>query len=826
MVDRESVRKSETARPGPAKGPARVGRTSEVNSAVAAEVEVRQLRPTVVARRRRAAPSAQSAQSAPVAEQREPRAAPAQPEPGPAPRAERPRAGAQPRPAQPRTETAPRVARPSPQARASSPSSDGAARKTGVEIWQGRPGVSMTDWRAQALRRDEWKARASGAAPSASGPLRPRTVSPAGLSPAPAPAARGSRPVFAGRGPAGRGTRPATPGGRFGRRPPQRSVSAKPIAPPTERAAHKRVVKIDGGIGVASLAATLGVKAPQVLLKLMALGAQGIHLNSTLDVETASLVAAELGWSVENTAVTDAELVRRARPVAASATRVRRAPVVTVMGHVDHGKTTLLDRIRQADVAAHEAGGITQHIGAYATETPRGRITFIDTPGHAAFSALRARGARVTDLVILVVAADDGIMPQTRDALEQARAARVPVVVAINKIDKPGADPARLRQELAGLELVPEEWGGDTLFAEISALSGQGVPELLDKVLLQAELLELEASPDQAASGVVLEARLDKGKGPLATLLIKDGTLHARDLLVAGNTWGKVRALFDERGRALESAGPGTPVTVFGLSELPRAGDLAEVVASAEAAREITERRQTEERQRSLGAQSAKASLLDLARFAKAPAPELRLVLKADTDSSLDALRVLLAGLPDSPVKLRVVHTGIGAISESDVQIAAAGSARIVGFNVGNVGRAATLAQQQGVEITLHGIIYELADDIERQRAAVLGPTVIERELGTAEVLQVFRAGTSRAAGARVTSGLVRRGARVQVIRAGALLWQGGIASLRRLKDDVREVREGLELGLVLNGFEAFEVGDVLRISEVEEVPFEVRRAS
>jgi translation initiation factor IF-2 len=688
----------------------------------------------------------------------------------------------------------------------------------------------MADWRAQALRRSEWKARASStssAPPPVNTAGRPRTINVATRSAA--PAARGPRPNgFAHRGPASRGTRPATAGGRFGKKPagkralPTRQV----VAQPTERAAHKRVVKIEGGIGVTGLAQALGVKAPQVLLKLMSLGAQGLHLNSTLDAETASLVASDFGWTVENTALSDAELVRRARPAVASTTRSRRPPVVTVMGHVDHGKTTLLDRIRRADVAAHEAGGITQHIGAYVSETPRGRITFIDTPGHAAFSALRARGARVTDLVVLVVAADDGIMPQTRDALEQARAAHVPVVVAINKIDKPGADTARLRQELAGLELVPEEWGGDTLFAEISALTGQGVPELLDKVLLQAELLELQASPEQAASGVVLEARLDRGKGPLATLLIKDGTLRARELLVAGNTWGKVRALTDEHGRALDVAGPGTPVTVFGLSELPRAGDPVEVVSDAEAARAITERRQTEERQRSLGAQSAKATLLDLGRVSKDAAPELRLVLKADADGSLDALRVLIAGLPDSPVKLRVVHTGVGAVSESDVQIAAAGSARIVGFNVGSVGRAASLAEQLGVSIALHGIIYELADDVQRARAALLGPRIVERDLGLAEVLQVFRAGTTRAAGARLTRGLVRRGARVKVLRAGASLWQGSIGSLRRSKDDVREVREGFEFGLVLNGFDAFEVGDQLAISEVEEAPLDLRRAS
>jgi translation initiation factor IF-2 len=588
-----------------------------------------------------------------------------------------------------------------------------------------------------------------------------------------------------------------------------------PARAPNERAAHKRVVKVEGAIGVAALAAAMGVKSHEVLRQLIALGAHGIHLNSTLDSDTAALVATALGWSVENTAVSDAELVRRARPSVAAAERVRRLPVVTVLGHVDHGKTTLLDHIRRTQVAAGEAGGITQRIGAYVADTPRGRITFIDTPGHSAFSAERARGASATDIVVLVVAADDGVMPQTREALELAQKAKLPVVVAINKLDKPGADAARVRQQLAGFGLVPEEWGGETLVAELSALTGQGVPELLDKLLLQAELLELTASPAQPASGFVLEAELDRGRGPLATLLVRDGTLRPRDFLVAGPAWGKVRALFDENGRALDEAGPGVPVRVFGLSEFPHAGDLAEVVQSSEAARAIGERRAREERQRALGAQSAKASLLDVARLASTPAPELRLLLKADTQGSLDAISTLLVGLEESPAKLRVVHAGVGALTESDVSLAQAGSARIFAFNVGSVGRAAVLAQRSQVNIAHYDVIYELANAIEAAQAALLRPELVEHALGEAAVLQVFRAGTTHAAGARVTQGLVRRGARVKVLRGEAELWQGQIASLRRVKEDVREVKDGLEFGIVLNGFEQFEPGDRLLVSEL-----------
>jgi translation initiation factor IF-2 len=582
-----------------------------------------------------------------------------------------------------------------------------------------------------------------------------------------------------------------------------------------ERSPHKRVIKIDGGVRVASLATSMGARVPEVLAKLLALGATGVHVNSTLDVDTAALVAGELGWSVENVAVSEAERLSRARAQSSAGPRARRAPVVTVMGHVDHGKTTLLDRIRHADVAGHEAGGITQHIGAYVADTRAGRVTFIDTPGHAAFTALRARGARVTDVVVLVVAADDGLMPQTREAIDHARQAKVPIVVAINKSDVPGADAPRVRRELSDAGLTPEAWGGDTLVAEVSAKTGEGIDDLLDQVILQAELLGLDASSEGAAAGVVVETQLDKGQGPLASVLVKDGTLKLRDILVVGDTWGKVRALFDDRGRSIEQAGPSTPVQVAGLKDLPRAGDLAFVVHDVAAAQQLVLARHHELTARAT-APLAKATLRDLSRAFGPRKPELRLLVKADADGSVEALRAALTGLSSKELEVGVVSARVGAITESDVQLAAAASARLVGFRVDASARARTLARQLAVDIHEYGLIYELIDDVARRIQALLAPPSVEREIGRAEVRQVFAAGNNRAAGSRVTEGLVRRGARVRVERAGSVVWQGGVTSLRRFKDDVREVREGADFGLVLAGFDQFEVGDVLVASELE----------
>jgi translation initiation factor IF-2 len=851
--------------------PAAKAAAESVPTSRSADVEVRRLQPTVIARRRRAdAPSAAPSTVASAAtpkttipaiersvETERARVTTSQPA--------QPSAIAAKPPAQPvaaRPAPQPSAAPPSqPQQSASRPRTTSTppapvAKKTGVEVWTGRPGVSMEDWNARQARRTQlgntprpgpagfrgpasgYAARpAPGARPAFAGGARPSYGSSAGPRPNPAQSGRpapyarpASGPQFGGGFAGPSAPARAIPGMRrshhrgavAGARPRRPAFGAATAFSPTprepstsERSAHKRVIKIEGSTRVVTLAAAMGVKTQDVLFRLLGMGAKGVHLNSTLDVDTAQLVANEFDWSVENVAVSDAERVSRARPQNDVGERVRRAPVVTVMGHVDHGKTTLLDHIRHANVAQNEAGGITQHIGAYVAQTNAGRVTFIDTPGHAAFGALRARGAAVTDVVVLVVAADDGLMPQTREAIAHAREARVPIVVAINKMDVPGADAARVRRELSDVGLVPEAWGGDTQVAEVSAKTGQGVDDLLGKVLLQAELLELETRVDGAASGVVIEGRLDKGQGPVASVLIKEGTLRVRDTLLVGDTWGKVRALFDDRGHSIEQAGPSTPVLVTGLKELPRAGDAVIVVKDVSAAHQIAIERHAAEQARSVG-HLAKATLGDLSRALAPRVPELRLVVKADASGSVEALRSVLGGLSSAALTVDVVHAGVGAVTESDVQLAGAASALLLGFNVDVVARARTLARQLGVETREYALIYELADDVQRLIAAKLAPPRVEQEIGRAEVRQVFAAGDSRAAGSRVIQGAIRRGSRVRVERAGSVVWQGGVASLRRFRDDVREVREGLDCGVVLAGFDAFEVGDVLVASELE----------
>jgi len=803
------------------------------------DVVVRRLQPTVIARRR-VAPAATPARTPVVAAPAQAAAARAE-TPAPAREATKARppvaatATAARAPAVPVREEVPAPVAPATAARAPSapareeekrapapgattPRAPSApAKKSGVETWQGRPGVPMGDWAARQARR----AQPTGSRPALPFSPAPRSQNaarsanvraPLAARPAPAPARPAPLRALPGQR---RGPQRAPVSGAGVRRPTHQHPYARTQAPAAtaERRADKRVIKIEGTTRVSTLAASLGVKALDVLRRLLALGAKGLHLNSTLDVDTAALVAAEFGWSVENQAVSDAERVNRARAGITAGTRQSRAPVVTVMGHVDHGKTSLLDRIRQTRVAEGEAGGITQHIGAYVAETPRGRLTFIDTPGHAAFGALRARGARVTDVVVLVVAADDGLMPQTREAIAHAREAGVPIVVAINKMDVPGADAPRVRRELSEVGLVPEAWGGDTLVAEVSAKTGAGIEALLDALLLQADLLGLSASPDGAGSGVVLEARLDKGRGPLATVLVKEGTLRVRDTLLVGDTFGKVRALQDERGRAMEEAGPSTPVVVVGLEALPRPGDAAVVVKDVAAARQISVARHDSERASQV-TRLARPTLGDLSRALGPRVPELRFVVKADTDGSTEALRSVLSGLSRPELTVEVVHSGVGAVTESDVQLAAASSALLLGFQVDVVGRARTLARQLQVETREYDLIYELADDVARRIARRLAPVAVEAEIGRAEVRQVFAAGSSRAAGCRVLAGVIRRGARLRLERAGNVLWQGGLTSLRRFREDVREVAEGLECGIVLAGFSELEPGDVLVASE------------
>jgi translation initiation factor IF-2 len=603
----------------------------------------------------------------------------------------------------------------------------------------------------------------------------------------------------------------------------KRPGSGQPVT--QERSAHKKVVRIEESIGLQALGIRVGVKAQDLLRVLMTLGMQNVNINTTLDADTAKLVANEFGWEVEDVAVSEEDAIVAAQgggetEVEDLALKRPRPPVVTVMGHVDHGKTSLLDVVRKANVAAGEAGGITQHIGAYSVDTARGKITFLDTPGHEAFTAMRARGAQTTDVVILVVAADDGVMPQTVEALNHARAAKVPIVVAINKCDKPEAQPERVRRELADKGLVPEEWGGDTMFVEVSAVKKVGIENLLEAVALQAELLELRANPDKPAVGVVVEAELDRGKGPVATVLVTEGTLHRGDSLLAGAAYGKVRAMLDDRGRNTNQAGPATPVSIIGLSDIPAAGDPVHVVKDIKVAEKIAEKRKSTEK-RSLSPTGPRAMSFDelVRSMGTAEQLEVKLIIKADVQGSVEAIAAALGKLSTEKVKVSVVHAAVGAITEGDVNLALAAGGIIIGFNVRPAGKAAALAQKDKVEIRVYEIIYNLLDDVRMVMEGLLAPKLVEKSLGTAEVRQVFRvskAGT--VAGCMVIEGLVKRSAVVRLLREGQQVWEGKIASLKRFKEDAREVKEGFECGIALDGFNEVLEGDVISAFEIEEV--------
>jgi len=639
---------------------------------------------------------------------------------------------------------------------------------------------------------------------------------------------------------AGRPRGPGMVGGRIGGGPQQgggargggmrhRGLSSlaprRAGGPPVtqERSAHKKIVKIEGTVGLQTLAGKMGAKAGEVLMKLMSLGMTGVNINSNLDPDTAKIVANEFGWEVEDVAVSEEDRIVAAQGIVAvsaeDADLEPRPPVVTVMGHVDHGKTSLLDYIRKSQVAEGEAGGITQHIGAYSVQTSRGPVTFLDTPGHAAFSQMRARGAETTDLVILVVAADDGVMPQTKEAVSHAKAAKVPIVVAVNKIDKEGAQPERVRRELSEVGLVPEEWGGDTLFCECSAITGQGVDKLLENVALQAELLELRASKTKLASGVVIEAKLDRGQGPVATVLVQSGTLHRGDVVLAGSAFGKVRAMLDDRGKNTNEAGPSFPVAVIGLNDVPAAGDPVHVVKSLKEAQEIAESRQHRER-RSVMSSHKKVSLEELSRrMSQADQLEVKLIIKADVQGSVEALASALGELSTEKVKVTIVHAAAGAITEGDVNLAIAAKAIVVGFNVRPAGKAGALAQKEGIEIRQYRIIYDVTDDIRHTMEGLLAPTLVERLIGKAEVRQLFKLGkTNVIAGCMVTEGVVRRTAGARVMRGTELVWQGKIGSLKRFKDDAREVKEGFDCGISFDGWNLAQEGDIVEAMETEEV--------
>jgi translation initiation factor IF-2 len=576
-------------------------------------------------------------------------------------------------------------------------------------------------------------------------------------------------------------------------------------------------VHVPETITVAELAHKMAVKASEVIKHLMKLG-QMVTINQPLDQDTAMIVVEEMGHKAIVAALDDPEAF--ADDVSHQGVEsLPRAPVVTVMGHVDHGKTSLLDYIRRAKVASGEAGGITQHIGAYHVETPRGMVSFIDTPGHEAFTAMRARGAKATDIVILVVAADDGVMPQTREAIKHAKAAGVPLVVAINKIDKPDANPERVKNELVVEEVIPEEFGGPSPFVPVSAKTGEGIDSLLEQVLLQAEVLELRAPVDAMAKGLVIEAKLDKGRGPVATVLVQGGTLKTGDIVLAGSTYGRVRAMLDENGRTVKTAGPSIPVEIQGLTEVPQAGDEFMVLADERRAREIATYRAGKFRNTKLAKQQA-AKLENM--FSDITAGEVKMVpiiVKADVQGSQEALAQSLLKLSTDEVKVQMVYAAVGGISESDVNLAIASKAVIIGFNTRADSGARKLAEGNGVDIRYYNIIYDAVDDLKAAMSGMLTPDKKEEIIGTAEIRQVFKVSKiGSIAGCMVTAGLVRRSARLRLLRENVVIFTGELDSLKRFKDDVREVKEGFECGLNIKNYNDIEENDVLEFFEIKEV--------
>jgi translation initiation factor IF-2 len=585
---------------------------------------------------------------------------------------------------------------------------------------------------------------------------------------------------------------------------------------PTE--AVVKDVHVPETITVAELAHKMAVKASEVIKHLMKLG-QMVTINQVLDQETAMILVEEMGHKAFAAKLDDPEALLDEPGEHTDVEALPRAPVVTVMGHVDHGKTSLLDSIRRAKVAAGEAGGITQHIGAYHVETPRGIITFLDTPGHEAFTAMRARGAKATDIVILVVAADDGVMPQTKEAIAHAKAAGVPIVVAINKIDKPGANPDRVKQELVAEQVLPEEYGGESPFIEVSAKTGQGIDELLENVLLQAEVLELKAPVDAFAKGLVIEARLDKGRGPVATVLVQSGTLKRGDVVLAGSSYGRVRAMLDENGKTISEAGPSIPVEIQGLTEVPAAGEEVMVMADERKAREIALFRQGKFRDVKLAKQQAAKLENMFEQMAEGEVKNLPMIIKADVQGSQEALVHSMQKLSTSEVRVQVVHAAVGGISESDVNLAVASKAVIIGFNTRADASARKLAESSGIDIRYYNIIYDAVDEVKAAMSGMLAPEKREQALGLVEIRQVILVSKVGAiAGCYVLDGMVKRGASVRLLRDNVVVWTGELDSLKRFKDDVKEVKSGFECGLTLKNFNDLKEGDQLEVFEVQEV--------
>ena len=611
--------------------------------------------------------------------------------------------------------------------------------------------------------------------------------------------------------------------------PPSRQTAQIPTGP----VPITRTITVTEGISVKDLAEKLEIRAKDLIATLLMRGVF-VTVNQTLDVELVKDVARQFGADVQIISFEDQmaneaieSMLQTENP---DELEVTRPPVVTVMGHVDHGKTSLLDAIRETDVAGGEAGGITQHIGAYKVKISKadspafGReIVFLDTPGHEAFTRMRARGAKVTDIVVIVVAADDGVMPQTLEAIDHAKAANVPMIVAVNKIDKPEAQPDRVKKQLADRGLVPEDWGGSTVFVDVSAKKRMNLDLLLEMVCLVADLQTLKATPNRTAVGTVLEAKLDRGRGAVATVLVQNGTLKNQDNFVVGNTFGKIRAMFDDRGRSVEEAGPSTPVEILGLEAMPDAGDTFLVVGDRDKARGIGQYRKMREREAQL-AKSSRVTLEGLAdQIKEAGIKELPLILKGDVTGSVEVLADSLQKMSTEKVRIKVIHSGVGAITESDVLLATASNAIIIGFNVRPERKVADLAEQEGVEIRLHSIIYELQDEIRKAMLGLLEPVFRETFLGRAEVLNVFRipkVGTI--AGCRVTDGILRRDADVRLLRDGVQVYKGKLTSLKRFKDDAREVTNGMECGVGISNFNDIKVGDTVEAFVTEKVAAEL----
>jgi translation initiation factor IF-2 len=728
-------------------------------------------------------------------------------EPGKTPQPARPTTPAkrpavtQPRIVQPPPATPPAAARPA--------GAPGAARP-GMAARPGTPGA-RTGYSAPP--RPTTPGMLGGPRPLPSQPVRPGQP---GVPPRPGaypgrPGAPGARPPFQTFRPAG-----GRPSGQRRERP-SAPVAAAPAAP----VAITRTITLAEGMTVKDLADKLDVRVKDVLAKLL-MRRMMMNINSTMDMDTAKDIAREFGADIEMRSFEE-ELVSAEGDESKPEDIGVRAPVVTVMGHVDHGKTSLLDAIRETKVAEREAGGITQHIGAYHVDVGGRSVVFLDTPGHEAFTLMRARGAKVTDVVVLVVAADDGVMPQTREAADHAKAANVPIVVAINKIDKPGANPDNVKRELSEIGLVPEDWGGTVVTVPVSAKKRQNLDQLLEMILLSADILELKANPKRSASGTVLESKLDRGRGPVATVLVQDGTLNVGDNFIAGSVVGKVRALIDDRGRPTRSAGPAMPVEVLGLTSLPSPGDSFQTVADAAKARQIATFRQAQAKERALGAKGGRLTLESLqAQIAEGSMKEMPLIVKADVQGSAEVLADTLTKLSDDKVKIRIIRSGVGAINESDVLLASASNAVIIGFNVRPDRNAADVAEREEVDIRLHSVIYAVTDEIKKAMEGLLEPTFKEVRLGTAEVREVFKVPKIGAiAGCMVTDGTITRkgDTRARVLRDNVVVHEGKIAGLRRFKDDVGEVKSGFECGISLDKFNDIKVGDIIEVVSQEQVP-------